>query len=268
MITASIGSHRFEDGPTYHYNGMSARELVKTIVSPEETTDYVNVLEGVNASTVEIQQIAAAGLVRLAIEGPDYELIPEATKVLIATCREETDDISTDTLKDPHSWDDRYLLRGSLANASIDSASVLANRRNDTEETARKIESKLDSDEGIFVIGLANGGIISAARTFIELGGNDNQLSFVRFSRYKNKDMQPNMYPYPKARVEWLRSLAEDRRVVIFDEDYTTRATLHEAVSYFAELFEKDVVGIAPVEVGRQITYDPIDVRGESQASR
>lgn len=263
MITASLGSHRFESGPTYHYNASNAGQLVETMLAPEATTDYVNTLSGVNATPEEIQQVAVAGLVRLAVGEPEYSLIPEASKVLLDVCRGEADTIPADVFKDSHSWDDRYKLRGSLSNATLDSASVLATRKNNAAETAGLIGTEVRVDEGVFVIGLANGGIISTARTYLQLGEGNHELSFVRFSRHKSDDKEPNMYPYPDSRKDALRRAAEDRQVVVFDEDYATGKTLRTAVDYFAELFDKEVVGVAPVEVERRITYKPLVVKSE-----
>ncbi len=129
MITASLGSQRFENGPTYHYNASTIGELVEALHEPEPTIDYVNKLKGVNATPEEIQQVAAAGIVRLAIGSPEFKYVSEATRVLLDVCKGEADQVPADIFQDPRSWDDRYLLTGSLANAIFDSASVLATRK-------------------------------------------------------------------------------------------------------------------------------------------
>jgi hypoxanthine-guanine phosphoribosyltransferase len=154
-------------------------------------------------------------------------------------------------------------LRGDLSNAMLDSASVLATRKNDAAETAGIIGAEVDVDEGVFIIGLANGGIISAARTFLQLGKGDHELSFVRYSRNKSQDKKPNMYPYPESRKDSLRRAAEGRHVVIYDEDHASGVTLSTAVDYFAGLFGRAVIGIAPVEVDRRITYKPFVIKSE-----
>jgi hypoxanthine-guanine phosphoribosyltransferase len=263
MISVSLASHRFESGPSYHYNASDAGQLVDTMFNPEPTTRYVNMLPGVNATDEEVQQVAAAGLVRLAVSEPEYKFVPEASRVLLDVCRGQTETISKDIFKDRHSWDDRYELRGDLSNAMLDSASVLATRKNDAAETAGIIGAEVDVDEGVFIIGLANGGIISAARTFLQLGKGDHELSFVRYSRNKSQDKKPNMYPYPESRKDSLRRAAEGRHVVIHDEDHASGVTLSTAVDYFAGLFGRAVIGIAPVEVDRRITYKPFVIKSE-----
>lgn len=264
MITTSLGSHRFESGPTYHYNASNAGQLVETMFNPEPTTEYVNMLPGVDANPEEIQQVAAAGIVRLAIEKPDYKFVIEARNVLLNVCRGEADAIPRDIFKDPYSWSgDKYKLRGYLPNAILDSASVLATRKNDADETADIIGKEIQLDEGVFVIGLAKGGIISAAHTFLRLGEGNNELSFVRYSRHKSQDKEPYMYPYPDSRKDSLRNAAEGRQVVVYDEDYSSGKTLKTAVDYFAELFDKQIVGVAPVEVERRITYKPLVIKSE-----
>ncbi len=263
MITVSLGSHRFESGPTYHYNDSNAGQLVEAMLAPGATTDYVNTLSGANATPEEIQQVAAAGIVRLAVGESEYSFIPEASKVLLDVCMGKANKVPKDLFIGSRSWDEtpRSRLRGTLSNATLDSASVLATRKNNAVETAGIIETEIQTDEGIFVIGLANGGIISTARTVLQLKGGNHELSFVRYSRYKSMDKEPNMHPYPESRKDALRRAAEDRQVVVFDEDYATGKTLKTAVDYFAQLFDKQVMGIAPVEVERRITYNPLVVK-------
>jgi len=235
-------------------------QLVDIMFDPAQTTDYVNALPRVEATPEEIQQVATAGIVRLAVDQSDYRLIPEAGKVLLDVCRGEVDTIPTDIFQDTYVWGGRkeYKIRGSLSNATLDSASVLAIRKNKPEETAGIIGEQVEMDEGVFVIGLANGGIISTAHTFLQLPDGDHALSFVRYSRNKYKDNKPKMHPYPDDRRRALRRTAEGRQVVIHDEDHASGETLRTAVDYFAELFDKEVVGIAPVEVSRRITYNPL----------
>lgn len=262
MITASLGSHRFEAGPTYHYNASDVGQLVATMMLPESTTDYVNELSGVNATNEEVRQVAAAGIVRLAVAQAKYSLVYEATRVLLGVCGGEVGTVAEDLLKGTYKGDDlRRKIDGKLSNALLDSASVLATRKNKPTETAAVIEEQIDVDGNLFVIGLANGGIISAAHTFLELEEGDHALSFVRYSRRKSGDEVPDMYPYPEERIEALKREALGRQVVVYDEDYCTEQTLRTAVGYFAELFEKPVVGIAPVEVERRITYNPLVVK-------
>jgi hypoxanthine-guanine phosphoribosyltransferase len=238
--------------------------LVDTMLDPASTTDYVNTLPGVKATPEEVQQVAAAGIVLLAVGGPEYKYVPEASKILLDVCKGEANTVPKDIFKDPYSWDDdRYKLRGSLSNTILDSASVLATRKNKAAETAGIIATEVQVEEGVFVIGLANGGIISAARTFLQLGEGNHELSFVRYSRHKSQDKEPNMYPYPDSRKDLLRRAADGRKVVIYDEDYSTGETLRTAVDYFAGLFDKEVVGIAPVEVERRITYKPLVIKSE-----
>lgn len=267
MITASLGSHRFEAGPTYHYNASNTPELIDTMFNPEATTDYVNALKDVKATPEEIQQVAAAGIVRMAIANAEYEYIPEATQMLLKVCSGNTNQVSPDIFKNPYSWSeqvyDRYKLHSSLANATFDSASVFATRRNRAKETAQFIEEESGTDEGLFVIGLANGGIISAAHTFLQLGEGDHELSFVKYSRHKDGDEIPCMYPYPSERQDWLKRSAEDRQVVIYDEDYSSGRTLKTAVDFFGKLFGQSIIGIAPVEVERRITYKPLVIKAD-----
>lgn len=267
MITASLGSHRFEAGPTFHYNSSNTGELIDTMFNPDATTNYVNVLKDVDATTDEIRQVAAAGIVRIAVAGAERKYIPEAKDMLLKVCSGDIDQVSKDIFTDPYKWFenayDRYKLHSRLGNATMDSASVLATRKNNAAETAGLIDTETNSNEGIFVIGLANGGILSAAHTFLELGGENNDLFFVKYSRYKHDDKEPDMYPYPDGRKSMLRRLAKDRQVVIYDEDYSSGKTIRTAVDYFAELFGKEVMGIAPVEVKGRITYKPLVVRSE-----
>ena len=166
-----------------------------------------------------------------------------------------------ETFEDPFGWFNKQVIHRQLGNAVMDSASVFATRRNKAAETAALVRAETGVDENVFVIGLASGGIISAARTFLELGEGDHGLAYVKYSRYKNKDKEPNLYPYPENKKDMFRDMAEGRQVVVYDEDYTSGKTLKTAVGYFANLLSTEVVGVAPVEVERRISYKPLIVK-------
>lgn len=264
MITVSRGSHRFESGPTYHFNGSNFGELSDVVLDPTSTLDYVNVLPNVNATPEEIRDVAASGIARLAIQGPETSLVERTSNVFV--------DVVGGGALDPSQFADRYsgrwdkgkdIFRGSLANQVLDSASVLATRKNETEETANAILETAPTDDGYFVIALANGGLISAARTYLHLGEGNNQFGMVEFSRHKSRQSAPNMYPYPTERQNWFKRQAEGRQVVVFDEDYSTGETLKTATKYFAGLLDTKVMGIAPVEVERRIEYKPLVIKPE-----
>jgi hypoxanthine-guanine phosphoribosyltransferase len=260
MITASIGSFRFESGPSYHFNGSSFEELKGVILDPSPTVEYVNTLPGVDTTQEEMRQVAASGIARLAInEGFELRLLERAGEMLASVC-------GGSTVVDEADFTDRLsgnnVFHGiGLTNQEMDSASVLATRKNKAEETAGVIRTEAPADEGYFVIGLANGGLISAARTYLHLGEGDHAFGMVRYSRYKSKDKEPNMYPFPSERKDWLRRSAEGRQVVVLDEDYSTGETLKKATNYFAGLLDTKVLGIAPVGVRRDISYKPLVVK-------
>jgi hypoxanthine-guanine phosphoribosyltransferase len=260
MITASIGSHRFESGPTYHFNGSNFDELSRIVLDPAETAEYVNALPKVEATPEEVREVAASGIARLAVQGSDLEVLQRASNMLVSVCNGGTLDRSDFTDR----WSGRDVFQESgLSNHILDSASVLATRKNKVEETAGIITEEAPTDEGYFVVALANGGLISAARTYLKLGEGNNSFGVVRYSRHKSSDEKPNMYPYPDSREDWLKREAEGRQVVVVDEDYGTGKTLKTATDYFANLLETKVLGIAPVEVERRITFNPLVIKSE-----
>jgi len=260
MITASIGSHRFESGPTYHFNGSNFAELSEVVLDPTQTTEYVNTLPNVEATPAELREVAASGIVRLAVRGSDLELLERASSTLVGVCEGGTIDKADFTDR----WSGKDVFRGSgLGNQILDSASVLATRKNKIAETADIINREAPTDVGYFVIALANGGLISAARTYLHLGEGRHRFGVVRYSRHKSSDDVPDMYPYPDSRKDWLKRAAEGRQVIVVDEDYGTGKTLKTATDYFAGLLETKVVGIAPVEVERRITFNPLVIKSE-----
>jgi hypoxanthine-guanine phosphoribosyltransferase len=265
MITVSKGSHRFESGPTYHFNGSNFGELSDVIIDPTSTVDYVNVLPGVNATPEEIRDVAASGIARLAVQGPEMSLLDRTGAVFVDVVGGGTIDRSQFANRYSGRWDSgKDVFGGGLANQVLDSASVLATRKNDEEETAKIIRETLPTDEGYFVIALANGGLISAARTYLHLGEGDHQFGMVQFSRHKSHHSEPQMTPYHHERKEWFKRRAEGREVVVFDEDHSTGETLKVATRYFAGLLETRVLGIAPVEVERRITFNPLVIKPEA----
>jgi hypothetical protein len=265
MITASIGSHRFESGPTYHLNNSNFEALSGVVHDPNPTVDYVNQLPGVDATPEEVRQVAASGITRLAVGGSELDILELAGNTLIDACDGKAIDTTAFTdLWSNHWWGGTSVFHSQgLANGVLDSASVLATRKNRPEETAEAIREKAPTDEGYFVIALANGGLISAARTFLRLEEGNHSFGVVKYSRHKGGDKEPRLHPYPDERRRWLEQMARGRQVVVFDEDYGTKETLTTATKYFAGLFEKKVLGIAPVEVSRRITYSPLVITAE-----
>lgn len=257
MISASVGSLRFESGPTYYFNGSNFDDLISVVQDPSATADYVNALPNVGASPQEIRDLAASGIARLAVNGADMVLLHQAGEALIKVCAGNTIDSSdfTDT------WNRNGLFRGEgLKNHILDSASVIAMRKNKAEETAGIIAETAPADEGYFMIALANGGLISAARTFLQLGEGDHGFGMVRYSRHKHSDTEPELHPYPRERQSWLEAMAAGRQVVVYDEDHSSGDTLKTATEYFACLLKTKVLGIAPVEVERRVTFNPLVV--------
>lgn len=259
MITVSLGSHRFESGPTYHFNGSNFGELNDIVLDPTSTVDYVNVLPDVNATPDEIRDVAASGIARLAIPGPETSLLERAGNMLVDVVGGGAIDRSQFVRR----YDGKYVLDSDLTNQVLDSASVLATRKNEVEETARIIRETAPTDEGYFVIALANGGLISAARTYLHLGEGNHQFGMADFSRHKSRHNKPNMYPYPHERESWFKRRAEGRQVVVFDEDHSAGETLKTATKFFAGILNTKVMGIAPVEVERRIEYKPLVIKPE-----
>lgn len=265
MITVSRGSHRFESGPTYHFNGSNFGELSDIILDPTPTVDYVNALPDVNATPEEIRDVAASGIARLAVQGPEMSLLDRTGAMLVDVVGGGTIDRSQFANRHSGRWDKYKDVFGrGLPNQILDSASVLATRRNEVEETARIIREAAPTDEGYFVIALASGGLISAARTYLHLGEGNHQFGMVQFSRHKSHHKEPQMTPYHHERKEWFKGRAEGRQVVVFDEDHSTGETLKVATRYFAGLLETKVLGIAPVEVERRIEFNPLVIKPES----
>jgi hypothetical protein len=57
--------------------------------------------------------------------------------------------------------------------------------------------------------------------------------------------------------------MAKGRQVVVFDEDHSSGETLKTATKYFASLLGAKALGIAPVEVERRITFNPLVIESE-----
>jgi|GEM_PF-5730382 len=265
MITASRGSHRFESGPTFHFNGSNFGELSDVVIDPTATVDYVNVLPSVNTTPDEMRQVAASGIARIAVAGPEIPLIERTATMLVDVVGGGTIDPSQYADRYSGRWDngkDVFHGRG-LANQVLDSASVLATRKNKPEETAGIVLDTVPTDNGYFVIALANGGLISAARTFLHLGEGDHKFGMVKYSRHKSGDKEPSLYPYPDDRKRWLERMAKGRQVVVFDEDHSSGETLKTATNYFASLLGAKALGIAPVELERRITFNPLVIESE-----
>lgn len=255
MISANIDRYRFVEGPGFHYNGTSVPELTEIIDSPEEQTVYLNQIKGVETNIDEVRQVAAAGVLRAYLGQHSVDKINDALELLLATVHPQTG-----IFPRINGEDARY---PSTVTGMLDSASVIATRLNRPPDTVAALSDEIDVTEPTLIIGIAQGGVISAAKTFLELGGRESEFRAVKFSRLKMKDSEPNFYPYPDSKKEELVSLAEGRQVVIHDEDANTGKTLDVVTRYFANMFGKPVIGIVPVHHERRIEFDPLIVKAE-----
>lgn len=255
MISANIDTYRFFDGPGFHYNGTSVPELAEIIGNPEEQTAYLNQIKGVDTNIDEVRQVAAAGILRAHISRGDVGLINDSLGLLLSIVNPDPEDYPL--------INEEFTRLPLPVTGMLDSASVIATRLNRPADTIDALAGEIEVTEPTLVIGIAQGGVISAAKTFLELGNKNSVFRAVKFSRLKMKDEEPDFYPYPAPKIAELVDLAEGRQVVVHDEDRATGETLDVATKYFADMFEQPVVGISPVIHGRRIEFNPQIVRAE-----
>ena len=108
--------------------------------------------------------------------------------------------------------------------------------------TALRIAS-LKQANGVLFIALAHGSVAAGMDAYLrycDYSGSRNSTFYVaRLSTRKHKDRQPRL---SASEVDYLRKIAKDKPVVIFDEDRSSGLTLEIADDYFSDLFPNQSV--------------------------
>lgn len=122
-----------------------------------------------------------------------------------------------------------------------------------SRNTAKRLSNMNMGD--ILFIALAHGGISAGMDVFLryckDSGSVNSDFYPVRFSTRKMQDMVPSL---TQKELEHLRGLAEERPVVIFDEDVSSGNTLHRAELFF----------MANMPGSRIVTETNMDVRNSA----
>jgi hypothetical protein len=121
-------------------------------------------------------------------------------------------------------------------NQDSDYMTTMALEAERSERTAEILAR--ESSEDVLFIALGHGGIaagMDAYLKFCELSGSRGSRFYVaRFSRHKLGDPEPKL---SETEIEYLRTIAEGRRIVIFDEDICSGETRKKAINYFSGIF-------------------------------
>jgi hypothetical protein len=116
---------------------------------------------------------------------------------------------------------DETTLEATVASRSRDAAHRLAQKTNDP----------------LLLLPLCNGGLVAGIQTALlhqrERPGHDVMLYPVLFSRWKSGHLQPQINSHEQA---FLQEASDGRKVVVFDEDASTGASVTRAMRYFSNL--------------------------------
>lgn len=119
-----------------------------------------------------------------------------------------------------------------------DSITLQSSKEDLTTKTAKDINSILDGED-ILLIPIAHGSLMAGMdlyHIYSEISGNQNSLMYpIRYSHHKMGDREPQISDREK---EYIRDIAGNRPVVIFDEDSYRGTTVNT--------MEKHLKGIVP----------------------
>lgn len=119
----------------------------------------------------------------------------------------------------------------------VDSVTLKAAQGHLSEESAHYFKEALGGGDALFLL-VGHGGIMAGMDTFLKYKaatGSENSIAYpVRFSRDKMKDKTPQL---DRDEIEYLRKVAEEKDVVVFDEDSYTGGTLR----LFGNYLEKEI---------------------------
>lgn len=117
-----------------------------------------------------------------------------------------------------------------------DSITWRAMQEEDSLKTARRL---VENGQDAMFIALAHGGVAAGMDVFLHYcnmtnRNNSSKFYVVRFSNRKLGDRQPQLTEYE---IKALRTKAEGKRIIIFDEDTSTGCTIAKARDYFEGIF-------------------------------
>lgn len=240
MIQRTVGEMRFTTGEIVTCDQSTPEWCFKTAVSGSDDAVY-----------------AAAGLVRSLLDTdfsersyPEHiDAIDWASDLLLGVCANQ--DISS--YPEPSAYVRKI---PPLVNATLDSTSCVATRTNNPDKSAEVIKSKLSGNGGLLIIGLGHGGTISAAKTTTAMQGEGAIFYPVRYSMTKHHDRKPHIDP--EHELDYLRTLAGGRAVVVHDEDYGGGTTIRKAVKHLSRTLDTDaVMGYVPCTAHHSGRFEP-----------
>ena len=150
-------------------------------------------------------------------------------------------------------------LLSTLITQTQDSVTWRATDPKMSQETAKLI-IKGGYKELLF-IALAQGGVAAGMDVFLNYcnlsGNNDSAFYTVRFSRNKHQDEEPRL---SSREIDYLKKLAGDRQIIIFDEDRYWGYTLDIAKFYFSKILNLNI--LSP-RLKISCNFDNIAIRGK-----
>lgn len=240
MIEVVNEEHRFYTGDTIHYIDAPTSALMETATEAEDPAMRLYAANGLMRALLSTSPILRDDLPFVAAIGWTRDVIMDVQ--------------ATRDITDPHPDVEDCVRNLPNVTGVWDSVSVTATATNIPKATETFIGRHIYYLAPKLVIGLGHGGIVSSLATYATMEG-DNVFYPVRFSQHKAKDQEP---VFSAGEAELLRDLAQDREVIIHDEDRGLRAsTIREAVRSFAKFFEKDVWGVTPVLARHPHSYWP-----------
>jgi hypothetical protein len=231
MISIETVHSRFFTGDSITYNGSSTQWLIE---------------QAAEANDPAMRHYAAAGVMRALLDTPVGERNHDAFFGAVDWTRQAIADVQASKAEfEPMDNETRdYLESLPPVSGLFDAASMKATTANKPHVTAAIIDRFVPRDEPKLVIGLGHSGILSSIATYEALAG-DNMFHPVRYSRNKTHDSAPVV---SDGELERLHDLAEDRTVIVHDEDRGLCGdTIRGAIRYIDDVLDVSALGVTPV---------------------
>lgn len=143
------------------------------------------------------------------------------------------------------------------ARIDYDNVTTVSSMAQHSKRSVNLLENELKSNEPILFIPLVYGGLPAGMDVYLRYTcpKDIHEQSYfhpIRFSLHKSKDKIPHILPHE---YEFIQSLAENKKVVIFDEDRNTGHTMSKAMRFIKDITGGEVYGLVNHDRGLNQSY-------------
>jgi|GEM_PF-2133116 len=249
MITIEHGTYRFYSGDNVEYKDAATQWLMQCAVE---------------ADTPQMRNYAAAGLMRALLDTPK-DGRGEAFMAAVNWASRTIMDVQAGQALLPVAEPEveAYMRELPPVNGVFDAKSVVATEANKPSLTAEVLhtvfEGEIRRTDPKLVVAIGHSGVLSTLATYASLPGS-NAFHAVRYRQHKGHDSEPVV---SDTEMAWLREQAEDKTVIVHDEDRSFQGgrTIARVTRFMSDELGVPVYGITPVMARHPRSFWPEVVR-------